>query len=112
MKFGRPLEIRGTSDNFIPFYKSLDPHSKLYRSVTDAIELLKCDPTRGNHVGHDKIPTYYVRKYRIKTLFRIELIDYWRLMYAIHAFDDIGIGVLILEALDHKRYNERFGYSA
>lgn len=58
----------------------------------------------------NKIPNYYIKKFKIKTLFRIELVDYWRLMYAIHSFDDVGIGILVLEALDHKKYNERFGY--
>jgi hypothetical protein len=110
MKFNRPLEIRGTKDDFVPFYKSLDPTSKLYKSIADTIELLRQEPTRGDHIERSKIPNYYVKKFKIKTLFRIELIDYWRLLYAIHSFDDVGIGILMLEALDHKKYNERFGY--
>ncbi|MDE1839061.1 MAG: hypothetical protein KGH87_03990 [Thaumarchaeota archaeon] len=39
---------------------------------------------------HNKIPEYYIKKFKVKTLFRIELVDYWRLLYSIHAFDDIG----------------------
>ena len=101
MRFNKPLEIRGTRDDFIPFYKSLNPNSKLYKSIID---------TRGDHVERDKIPDYYIQKFKVKTLFRIELVDYWRLLYAIHTFDDIGIGILVLEALDHKKYNKRFGY--
>lgn len=110
MKFNTPLEVRGTSDDFIPFYKSLDPNSKLYKSITDTINLIKQEPTRGDHVEHNKIPEYYIKKFKIKTLFRIELVDYWRLLYSIHAFDDIGIGILVLDALDHKKYNKRFDY--
>lgn len=111
MGFKTPLEVRGTSDDFIPFYKSLAPNSKLYKSITDTINLLKYEPTRGDHVEHNKIPEYYIKKFKVKTLFRIELIDYWRLLYSIHSFDDVGIGILLLEALDHKKYNKRFGYS-
>ncbi|MHB8602385.1 MAG: hypothetical protein ACYC6W_02510 [Nitrosotalea sp.] len=110
MRFNTPLEVRGTSDDFIPFYKSLDPNSKLYKSITDTINLIKQGPTIGDHVEHNKIPKYYIKKFKVKTLFRIELVDYWRLLYSIHAFDDIGIGILVLEALDHKKYNKRFGY--
>lgn len=110
MKFNTPLEVRGTSDDFIPFYKSLDPNSKLYKSITDTINLIKQEPTRGDHVEHNKIPEYYIKKFKVKTLFRIELVDYWRLLYSIHAFDDIGIGILVLDALDHKKYNKRFDY--
>ena len=111
MKFNTPLEVRGTSDDFIPFYKSLDPNSKLYKSITDTINLIKQEPTRGDHVEHNKIPEYYIKKFKVKTLFRIELVDYWRLLYSIHAFDDIGIGILVLDALDHKKYNKRFDYT-
>ncbi len=110
MKFNTPLKVRGTGDDFIPFYKSLDPNSKLYKSITDTINLIKQEPARGDHVEHNKIPEYYIKKFRVRTLFRIELVDYWRLLYSIHAFDDIGIGILVLDALDHKKYNKRFGY--
>lgn len=110
MKSKTPLEARGTIDNFIPFYQSLDSDSKLFKSITDTINLIKKDPTLGDHVSHAKIPSYYIKKYKIKTLFRIELIDYWRLLYSIQTFDDVGIGILVLEALDHEKYNKRFGY--
>jgi hypothetical protein len=110
MGFKTPLEVRGTRDGFIPFYKSLDPNSKLFKSITDTIDLIRREPTRGDHVEHNKIPEYYIKKFKIRTLFRIELIDYWRLLYSIHSFDNVGIGILVLEALDHKKYNKRFGY--
>ncbi|WP_052755626.1 hypothetical protein [Candidatus Nitrosotenuis cloacae] len=110
MKFNKPLKIRGTKDDFVPFYTSLNTSSKLHKSITDTIDLLKQEPTRGDHIERNKIPDYYIKKFKIKTLFRIELVDYWRLMYAIHSFDDVGIGILVLEALDHKKYNARFGY--
>ena len=71
MKFNTPLEVRGTSDDFIPFYKSLDPNSKLYKSITDTINLIKQEPIRGDHVEHNKIQEYYIKKFKVKTLFRI-----------------------------------------
>ena len=107
-----PVDIRGTQDNFVPFYKNLDIASKLYKSITDTMELLRNNPQQGDHVAHNKIPTHYIRKYHITTLFRIELTDHWRLMYAIHSFDDSSVGILILEALDHHKYNKRFGYKS
>lgn len=110
MKSKIPLDIRGAKDDFVPFYTSLDSNSKLYKSITDTINLIRNDPTLGDHVSHNKIPSYYIKKYKIKTLFRIELIDYWRLLYSIHTFDDVGIGILVLDALDHEKYNKRFGY--
>ncbi|NOJ27264.1 MAG: hypothetical protein DA330_04550 [Nitrososphaera sp.] len=106
-----PLEVRGTIDNFVPFYKKLDETGKLYQSIADTIELIRWNPTLGNHVEHDKIPSYYIKKFKITNLFRIELIAHWRLLYAVHSFSDVGIGILILEALDHKKYDLRFGYN-
>lgn len=110
MEFKTPLEVRGTKDNFVPFYKNLDSGSKLYKSITDTIELIRWEPTRGDHIERNKIPKYYIKKFKITTLFRIELIDYWRLLYSIHSFDDVQVCILVLEALDHKKYNKRFGY--
>ncbi|GKS66961.1 hypothetical protein YTPLAS73_05080 [Nitrosarchaeum sp.] len=112
MKSKTPLEARGTKDDFIPFYTPLDSDSKLYKSITDTINLIKKNPTLGDHVAHNKIPTYYIKKYHIRTLFRIELIDYWRLLYSIQTFDDIGMGILVLDVLDHEKYNTRFGYKS
>jgi len=112
MKSKIPLESRGTPDDFIPFYQNLDSDSKLFKSITDTINLIKKDPTRGDHISHAKIPSYYIKKYHIKTLFRIELIDYWRLLYSIQIFEDIGIGILVLDALDHEKYDKRFGYKS
>ena len=110
MKFKTPIEVRGTKNDFVPFWNSLDSASKLHKSIADTIDLIKNDPTRGNHVKYDKIPSYYIKKYKIKSLFRIELVDYWRMMYSIHTFDDSGVGILVLEALSHEKYNKRFGY--
>jgi len=112
VKFKTPLDARGTKNDFVPFYQSLDSDSKLYKSITDTINLIRKDPIIGDHVSHAKIPSYYVKKYKIKTLFRIELIDYWRLLYSLQTFDDTGIGILILETLNHEKYNKRFGYKS
>lgn len=49
MKPKTPLEARGTTDDYVPFYKSLDSNSKLFKSITDTINLIKKDPTLGDH---------------------------------------------------------------
>jgi hypothetical protein len=51
MKSKMPLDVRGTKDDFIPFYASLDSNSKLYKSITDTINLIKKEPARGDHVA-------------------------------------------------------------
>lgn len=69
MRFNTPLEVRGTSDDFIPFYKSLDPNSKLYKSITDTINLIKQGPTRGDHVEYIKSQNIILKNSRLRHSF-------------------------------------------
>ena len=56
-----------------------------------------------------QIPRYYIKKYQVKTLFRVELPHSWRLIYAMTT-ENYERRVLLLEVFDHKKYNRRFGY--
>ena len=54
-------------------------------------------------------PGYYVKRYGINNLWRLRLDDSWRLIYTIGK-DEIELFCIILEAMDHKKYDRRFGY--
>jgi len=54
-------------------------------------------------------PKYYMDKYGINNLWRLKLDNYWRIIYTIIG-DQVRIIAVILEVLDHKKYNKRFGY--
>ena len=54
-------------------------------------------------------PKYYMDKYGINDLWRLKLDNYWRIIYTIIG-DQVRIIAVILEVLDHKKYNKRFGY--
>jgi mRNA-degrading endonuclease RelE of RelBE toxin-antitoxin system len=67
-----------------------------------------------NHEGGQKIqktmwPKYYVNKYGINNLWRLRLDDYWRMIYTVVG-EQVRIVAVILEVLNHKEYNKRFGY--
>ncbi|MBL7160934.1 MAG: hypothetical protein ISS93_03750 [Candidatus Aenigmarchaeota archaeon] len=54
-------------------------------------------------------PKYYVQKYGISNLWRLRLDDYWRMIYTL-LNGKIRIVAVILDVIDHKEYNKRFGY--
>jgi mRNA-degrading endonuclease RelE of RelBE toxin-antitoxin system len=54
-------------------------------------------------------PKYYAEKYGINNLWRLRLDDYWRMVYTMIG-EKVRIVAVILEVLDHKEYDKRFGY--
>lgn len=67
-----------------------------------------------NHESGQKIqktlwPKYYVNKYGINNLWRLRLDDYWRMIYTVIG-EQVRIVAVVLEVLNHKEYDKRFGY--
>ncbi len=82
-------------------------------SIFNAIErvrtALKNNPFEGDQIKKRLIPKYYSNKYGITNCWRIELPSFWRLAYTIKS-EQNEITVLVLNILDHKKYNKVFGY--
>ncbi len=55
------------------------------------------------------IPQYYVNKYGVTNLWRINLSDFWRLIYTIQS-NEVEIIDFVLNIVDHKKYDKIFGY--
>ncbi len=67
-----------------------------------------------NHEVGQKIqkklwPKEYVKNYGIRNLWRLRLDDYWRLIYTVIG-EQIRIYAVVLDVLNHKEYNKKFGY--
>jgi len=91
------------------------PTSKTERIILNAInkkvELIKINIHYGDPIAKDLIPQEYKEKYDIKNLFRVELPNYWRMLYTLT--DDetkIEIIAFVLDFVDHSTYNKKFGY--
>ena len=67
--------------------------------------MLKQNPFYGDQLKKAQIPAQYA----VENLWRIELVVYWRMFYTIQG-DKVEIICFILEILDHKSYDKRFGY--
>ncbi len=91
------------------------PTSKIHRmildSINDKLEFIKQDIHYANPIAKNLIPKEYIIKYEITNLFRVELPNFWRMLYTLTNIDTQDeIIVFILDIIDHKTYNKKFGY--
>jgi len=80
-------------------------------AIIKKIELIKSDPHYGNPIAKNLIPKQYVKKYEITNLFRVQLPNYWRMLYTLKDDDTkIEIIAFVIDIMDHSDYNKKFGY--
>jgi len=99
-------------------YKHLNkeaPTSKTDRMILNAInkkiDLIKANLHYGDPIAKTLIPKEYVEKYEITNLFRVELPNYWRMLYTLTDNEtNIEIIAFVLDILDHPAYDKKFGY--
>ena len=78
---------------------------QLLKSIQQKKDLIKANPFYGDNIEKKKIP----KSYNVQNLWRVELTNYWRMLYTIKG-DEVQIICFLLDILDHKRYNKIFGY--
>ena len=91
------------------------PNSKIEQTILNAVnkksELIKINPHYGNPIAKNKIPNEYREKYGITNLFRVELPNYWRMLYSlIDNENKVEIIAFVLDIIDHQKYDKKFGY--
>jgi hypothetical protein len=74
-----------------------------------AFDDIERTPTAFIHIKQKPIPKEYTVKYGIDSLWKYDLPNGWRLLYSLGK-DEIEIIAIVLEWLDHKNYERRFGY--
>lgn len=84
-------------------------NQSIFRSIERVKGWLKDNPFAGEQVQKSKIPPYYLNKYDVTNLWRIDLSDYWRLVYTIQS-SEVEIIDFVLNIVDHKKYDKIFGY--
>jgi hypothetical protein len=88
--------------------------SKVERSILKAIDhkikLINSNEHYGNPIAKKLIPKDYLLK-GITNLFRVELPNYWRMIYTLgKGNQEVIIVAIVLDIFDHKDYNKKFGY--
>ena len=110
--FGKEVNIflKGQAKkSFLELKKRTDKEAQsILNSVERVREFLKANPQYGNPIPKKLIPKEF-QKQGIKNLYRIELSNYWRMLYTIEG-NKIDILLFILTITDHKTYNRMFGY--
>ena len=82
---------------------------QLLRSIRQKIDFVKANPFYGENISKTLIPKEYIVRYDAKNLWRVELTNYWRMLYTIKG-DQVEIICFILDIIDHKEYDKKFGY--
>ena len=97
------------------YLNSQASNSKVERSILNAVhkkvELIKANIHYGNPVAKNLIPEEYKMKYSVTNLFRVELPNFWRMLYTLTDGEtEIEIVAFVLDVIDHPAYDKKFGY--
>ena len=83
----------------------------MLNAIRNKVELIKYNHHYGNPISKKLIPKEYKIKYGVTNLFRIELPNFWRMLYTLTEGETkIEIIAFVLDIIDHKEYNKKFGY--
>lgn len=94
---------------FIKLKDSKTEDKKLYEWLNRAFDNLQNNPFCGIQVQRKLIPKEYIKKYNIDNLWKYNLPNAWRLIYSV-AKHKIVIIAIVIEWMDHTKYERRFGY--
>lgn len=113
MFFGKEVRILlkdKAKESYLELKKRTDGEAKsILNSIERMKDILKDNPQYGDPIPKRLIPKEFLR-YGIQNLYRVELSNYWRMLYTIEG-NKIEIFLFILNIADHKEYNRLFGYN-
>ena len=113
MYFGKEVRILlkdEAKDSYLELKRRNDKEAKsILNSIERIKEILKQNPQYGEPISKKLIPES-LKKLGIQTLYRVELSNYWRMLYTLEG-NEITIYVFVLSIVDHREYNKLFGYS-
>jgi hypothetical protein len=96
-------------DSYLELKKRKDKEAKsILNSIERVKEILKDNPQYGDPIAKKLIPKSLLQ-IEIQNLYRVELSNYWRMLYTIEG-NEINIFLFVLSIVDHKEYNKLFGY--
>ena len=81
----------------------------MLKAILQKIEWIKSNPKYGQPIAKKLIPKEYVLKYETQNLYRVELPNFWRMLYTLKD-NRVEIIAFVLDILDHKDYNKKFRY--
>ena len=83
----------------------------ILNAINQKIDFIKQNPHYGNPIEKKRIPKEYYKKYNINNLFRVELPNFWRMLYTLTERETtIEVVSFVLDIINHKIYNKKFVY--
>ena len=112
MFFGKEVKVilkDQAKEAYLELKKRTDKESiTILNSIERIRDILKDNPQFGDPIKKELIPNE-LRKLNIQNLYRVELSNYWRMLYTIEG-DTVEIFLFVLKIVNHKEYNKLFGY--
>ena len=112
MIFGKEVKVfmKGQAkDSYLLLKSRTDKEAQsLFKSINRITEVLKNNPQFGDPIPKRLIPKSLIKE-GIQNLYRVELSNYWRMLYTIEG-TKVEILVFVLNIMGHKEYNKFFGY--
>jgi hypothetical protein len=109
------VRLTPEAEEVYQYLKNKAPDSKqeelLLNAFLQKVELIKSNFQYGQPIAKKLIPSEYKIKYGITNLFRVELPLYWRMLYT--AMDGESTDetiVIVVDLINHRKYNKIFGY--
>jgi mRNA-degrading endonuclease RelE of RelBE toxin-antitoxin system len=99
------------SEKLKKFYESLRKKQKQRILLDDMIQVLSKNLFAGNRIQRKRIPQHYKTKYQVDSLFRYRHPEGYRSTYTIVIKGQNEQYVLVLDIMNHKKYENRFGYT-
>ena len=85
-------------------------NQKIFNSILRSISRLKEDPQCGVQIKKKQIPNYYLDSFGVKNLWKLNLSNFWRLIYWVDGSGKVSIVSFVIDIIDHDLYNKRFKY--
>lgn len=82
---------------------------QLLKSIRQKRDFIKSNPFYGDPIAKNLIPDEYKANYKAINLFRVELSQFWRMLYTLKG-DEVEIVAFVLDIIPHPEYDKKFGY--
>ncbi len=82
---------------------------QLLKSLHENFKKIQSNPYYGDLIPKKYLNKKIINEYGTNSIYRVELIGYWRLLYTLRG-NEIIIVAIILDFMDHKDYDKLFKY--
>lgn len=82
---------------------------QLLKSIEHKISYLKMNSQAGIAIPKKQIPREYIERYNVTNLWKMDLVNGWRLIYTLKN-EEVEVLAVILDFYDHPAYDKIFGY--